>query len=122
MQSITATSSPSSANGAASGVPQPRLVRAAHEFEAQMMQELMKSMTKGASITGDDDEDSDSGAGSGGALGEFASEALAQAMSNQGGFGIAHRIVDDLSHSGNTGVTIPVTGNLHRNTVMSETK
>jgi HAMP domain-containing protein len=27
--------------------PQPRLVRAAHEFEAQMMKELLKPMTGG---------------------------------------------------------------------------
>ena len=31
--------------------------------------------------------------GSGGALREFASEALGQALSEQGGFGIANRIV-----------------------------
>ena len=39
--------------------------------------------------------------GSGGALGEFASEALGQALSQRGGFGIADRIVKELSHSGN---------------------
>jgi Rod binding domain-containing protein len=36
--------------------------------------------------------------GSGGALGEFASEALGQALSERGGFGIADRIVKELSH------------------------
>ena len=34
-------------------MPQPRLVRAAHEFEAQMMKELLKPMTASGSLTGD---------------------------------------------------------------------
>jgi Rod binding domain-containing protein len=88
--------------------PQPRLVRAAHEFEAQMMKELMKPMTSSNSLTGEDDD-----SGSGSALGEYASEALGRALSEQGGFGIANRIVKDLSHTGNQKGTVPVTGNLH---------
>jgi Rod binding domain-containing protein len=99
--------------------PQPRLVRAAHEFEAQMMKEMMKPMTHGSSLTGED-EDSDSG--SGGALGEYASEALGRALSDQGGFGIANRIVRDLSHSGNQSGTGTVTGSLHGNTVLRALK
>ncbi len=79
---------------------QPRLVRAAHEFEGQMMKELLKPMTGGDALTGAEDGDSDSGAGSEGALGEFASEALGQALSQRGGFGIADKIVKELSHSG----------------------
>jgi len=73
--------------------PQPRLVRAAHEFEAQMMKELLKPLT--------DSKDEDSGSGSGGALSEFASEALGRSLSDQGGLGIANRIVGDLSRAGN---------------------
>ena len=53
--------------------PQPRLVRAAHEFEAQMMKELMNPLTSGTTLGGEDD---DSSSGSGGALGEFAGETL----------------------------------------------
>ncbi len=98
--------------------PQPRLVRAAHEFEGQMMKELMKPMTGGDALTGAEDDDSDSGAGSGGALGEFASEALGQALSERGGFGIADRIVRELSPSGNRHGGGKVTGNLHQNTVL----
>jgi Rod binding domain-containing protein len=79
--------------------PSPRLVRAAHEFEGQMMKELLKPMTGGDVLAGDDGDD-DSSAGSSGALGEFASEALGQALSERGGFGIANRIVHELSHSG----------------------
>jgi Rod binding domain-containing protein len=97
--------------------PQPRLVRAAHEFEAQMMKEIMKPMTGASGLTGEDD---DSSSGSAGALGEFASEALARALSDHGGFGIANQIVKELSHSGNREVTRPVTGNPHGNTVMKD--
>jgi Rod binding domain-containing protein len=80
--------------------PSPRLVRAAHEFEGQMMKELLKPMTNGDALTGAED-DSDSGTGAGGALGEFASEALGQSLSERGGFGIADRIIKELSHTGN---------------------
>jgi len=92
--------------------PQPRLVRAAHEFEAQMMKEMMKPLTHGSSLTGEDDSDS----GSGGALGEFATEALGRALSEQGGFGIACSIVKDLSHSGNQTANGPAIKNLQKNT------
>jgi Rod binding domain-containing protein len=95
-------------------MPQPRLVKAAHEFEAQMMKELMKPMTGGASLSGEEDD-----SGSGSALGEYASEALGRALSEQGGFGIAKSIVRELSHPGNQKGTVPVTGNLHGNTVIS---
>ena len=101
--------------------PQPRLVRAAHEFEAQMMKELMKPMTGGDSLTGEED-DSSGGAGAGGALGEFASEALGRALSEHGGFGIASSIVKDLSHSGNGSGNGQVTGNQHENTVIKASK
>ena len=55
MTSVSATET----SAGATTQPQPRLVRAAHEFEAQMMQELMKPLTRGSSLTG---EDEDSGA------------------------------------------------------------
>ena len=84
--------------------PQPRLVRAAHEFEAQMMKELLKPMTESASITGEEDDE-----GSTGALGQYASESLARSLSDHGGLGIANQIIRDLSHSSNQKVTSPVT-------------
>jgi Rod binding domain-containing protein len=108
MQSIAAL--PAAAGAADAAVPQPRLVRAAHEFEAQMMKELMKPMTQRSALTGDD-ADSGSESGSGNALTEFASEALGRALSERGGFGIASQIVKDLSHTGNRTTTRPVTGN-----------
>jgi Rod binding domain-containing protein len=97
----------------ADSVPSPRLVRAAHEFEGQMMQELLKPMTKGDALTGTD-QDEDSGAGSGGALSEFASEALGQSLSQRGGLGIANQIIQELSHTGNQQGSGKVTKNLHQ--------
>jgi Rod binding domain-containing protein len=99
--------------------PQPRLVRAAHEFEAQMMKELLKPMTSGSMLTGEDD---DSSSGSGGALGEFASESLARGLSDHGGFGVAKRIVQELSHAGSVSETPGVTGKVHGDTVIKGTQ
>jgi Rod binding domain-containing protein len=73
----------------------PRLERSAHEFEASLMAELLKPLQQTDGLTG---EDSDGGgAGSGGALGDFASESLARAISERGGFGIADRILRQLN-------------------------
>ena len=107
------------ATAAGQVTPQPRLVRAAHEFEAQMMKELLKPLTSGDSLTGDGDSSS---AGSTGALGEYASEALGRALSDQGGFGIANRIVKELSPSGNQTGPRQVTRDLHGDTVMRSLK
>ena len=98
-----------------SATPQPRLVRAAHEFEAQMMKELMKPLNRGTSLTGTD-RDTEDDPGSEGALGEFASEALGRALSEQGGFGIASSIVNKLSPEVHQNGTIPVIGSAHANT------
>jgi Rod binding domain-containing protein len=97
--------------------PQPRLVRAAHEFEAQMMKEMLKPLTTGDGLTGSDDD-----SGSTGALGEYAGEALGRALSEGGGFGIATRILGQVSHSGNQPTVVPVTTNLHVDTGMRPPK
>lgn len=86
------------------GVVSPRLLNAAHEFEAQMMKELLKPMT-GQDGLSDEAEQNRGAAGSGGTLGQFASEALAQAISRHGGFGIANRIIHELSRSGNSSLS-----------------
>jgi Rod binding domain-containing protein len=85
---------------------QPRLVRAAHEFEAQMMKELLKPLNQPDSLTccGDPSDE-----GSGGALAEFASEALGRALSDGGGFGVASSIVKQLTPRGNHTEASPVT-------------
>lgn len=81
-----------STNGLSASVPQPRLVHAAHEFEAQLMKELLKPMATGTSLDGDESD-----VGSGAVLGDFATEALGQALSRQGGLGIATSILHSLS-------------------------
>ncbi len=73
----------------------PRLERSAHEFEASLMAELLKPLQQTDGLTGEGGDGS--GAGSGGALGGFASESLARAISERGGFGIAHRILRQLN-------------------------
>ncbi len=77
----------------------PRLERSAHEFEASLMAELLKPLQERDGLTG---EDSGEGGGSGDALAGFASESLARAISERGGFGIADRILHQLesSHAG----------------------
>jgi Rod binding domain-containing protein len=119
MQRITAATAASTGAATASAAPSPRLVHAAHEFEAQMMQELLKPMTSGDGLDG---EDSGSASGSSGALGSFASESLGQALSEHGGFGIATGIVRQLSHAGNKHASSGVTESLHGNTVMNSRK
>jgi len=115
MYALAATATADSARDTAT--LQPRLVKASYEFEAQMMKELLKPMTGNSALTGEDNE-TDSDSGSNGALGEFASEALGKALSEQGGFGIASSILHDLSHSGNTNGSGKVTGKRHTNTVI----
>ena len=78
---------------------QPKLERSAHEFEASLMAELLKPLQ---------DESEDSGMGSGGALAGFASESLAKAISERGGFGIADRILHQLTvHQGSGADRVP---------------
>ena len=99
-------------------VPQPRLVHAAHEFEAQMMKELLEPMTRNQGLLGDQDD----AEGSTGALGEYASESLALALSEQGGLGIANRIIEHLSHSGNRTTSGQVTGKVQSSTTLRASK
>jgi Rod binding domain-containing protein len=120
MQAISAATATLSSNPAIGSVD-PRLAKAAHEFEAQMMKELLKPMTGKDALTGEDAADGGD-ANSEGALGEFASEALGQALSMHGGFGIANSIIHDLSHSGKQGGSGKETGNLHANTVIKPLK
>jgi len=115
MLTIAATPAAGAGAEATPAAPSPRLVHAAHEFEAQMMKEMLKPMTESNGLNGEDD---DSAAGSGGALEEFATEALGRGLSEGGGFGIATSIVRQLTPASNKQVTSQVTGNLHRNTVM----
>jgi Rod binding domain-containing protein len=97
-EAATATTNPSAS------LP-PRLVQAAHEFEAQMMKELLKPAARSISIDGDDSD-----SGSGGALADFATEALGQSLSRSGGLGIAKSILCSFSRSETTAPSAPNPG------------
>ena len=101
---------------------QSRLVNSAHEFEAQLMKELVKPLfdAKSMSIEGDSN-DSDDG-GDAGVLGQYATECLARELSNHGGLGIADKIVRSLSKTGNTRDTLSVTGKLPFNLTTTDEK
>jgi Rod binding domain-containing protein len=129
MQFLASLHSDPAAPKADTAAPNPKLVRAAHEFEAQMMKELLQPMTGSDPLSGQEDgsdPELGSGSGSGGALADFASQALGQALSERGGFGIADQIVQKLGHVGGKkesmnegkGVTEKVTRPLYGNTVM----
>jgi peptidoglycan hydrolase FlgJ len=76
--------------------PDPRLKPAAHEFEACLMKEFLEPLQKDALFSEDGDEAGSEGRGN--ALMGFGSEALARAISQRGGFGIATRIIDHFEH------------------------
>lgn len=95
--------------------PEPRLVRAAHEFEAQMMKELLEPMTRPTAWSQGEGQES-------GILGDFARESLAGALSANGGMGIGDEIVHALSRSGNRSEKLSVIENPHTNTGMSGPK
>lgn len=73
---------------AAASARQNKLVSAAHEFEAQLMKEILKPLMSG------DEDGSESG---GGVLGEFAGEALGRGISERGGLGIADQLIVQLA-------------------------
>jgi len=79
----------------------PKLVSAAHEFEAAMMKELMAPLEPGHDLLGGEDEE-----GSSSAISSFAGEALGKAISEHGGLGIAksilHQLAAESNHFGNT--------------------
>jgi Rod binding domain-containing protein len=77
---------------------QPKLVNAAHEFEASMMKELLKPLQED-SLSKDDDGGEGLGSHND-ALSDFASETLGRALSERGGFGIANKILDQIGSKG----------------------
>jgi Rod binding domain-containing protein len=79
----------------------PRLKSAAHEFEASLMQEFLKPLQQDALFSSDDGvagtgvaTGADGDGGSEGALMSFGTQAMAKAISERGGFGIATKILD----------------------------
>jgi flagellar protein FlgJ len=71
-----------------------KLVAAAQEFEAMLMQELLKPMRAGQSSLGDEEKDDDSAADM---ISSFGTEAVAKAMSKGGGLGIARQVTRQIA-------------------------
>ncbi|WP_260705436.1 rod-binding protein [Edaphobacter flagellatus] len=70
-----------------------KLADAAQQFEAMMLQELLKPMRSGEDdLSGEKNEDSSMDT-----IASFGTEAVAKAISKSGGLGIARQIIQQLS-------------------------
>ena len=76
------------------GAKQAKLTDAAQQFEATMLQELLKPMQHGQNSWGEDEKSDDSSTDS---ISSFGTEAVAKAISKGGGFGIAKQIVSKVT-------------------------
>ena len=85
----------------------PRLKPAAHEFEACLMKEFLKPLEKDALFDDGKDGSSDS------PLMSFGSEALARAISDRGGFGIATKIIEQMEGKSRAGAGQPENSSYH---------
>lgn len=83
------------AAGEAGDLRNARLRVAARQFEASLMSELTKPFSERGGLFAD--SDTDSGDRSGDAVSGYGSEALARAMADRGGFGIARSIVAEVT-------------------------
>jgi flagellar protein FlgJ len=76
------------------GQKQAKLVDAAQQFEATMLQELLKPMQHGQNSWGGEEENNDSASDT---ISSFGTEAIAKAIAKGGGFGIAKQIVSKVT-------------------------
>jgi flagellar protein FlgJ len=82
------------ADTAMDGQKQAKLVDAAQQFEAMMLQEMLKPMRGGDdSWGGEEGSDSDSASDT---ISSFGTEAFANAISKEGGFGIAKQVISQV--------------------------
>ena len=73
---------------------QAKLADAAQQFEAAMLQELLKPMQHGQSSWGGEEKSDDTASEP---MSSFGTEAIAKAISKGGGFGIAKQIVSKVT-------------------------
>jgi peptidoglycan hydrolase FlgJ len=73
---------------------QAKLIDAAQQFEATMLQELLKPMQHGQDSWGGDEKSDDATFDT---LSSFGSETMAKAISKGGGFGIARQVVSQIT-------------------------
>jgi len=76
------------------GQKQAKLIDAAQQFEATMLQELLKPMQHGQSSWGGEEKSDDTASDT---ISSFGTEAIAKAISKGGGFGIAKQIVSKVT-------------------------
>lgn len=79
---------------AVEGPKQAKLIDAAQQFEATMLQELLKPMQHGQDSWGGEEKSDDSASDT---MSSFGTEAIAKAISKGGGFGIAKQIVSKVT-------------------------
>ena len=89
--SLDVTSQPATA---IEGQKQAKLVDAAQQFEAAMLQELLKPMQHGQSSWGGEEKSDDTASDT---ISSFGTEAIAKAISKGGGFGIAKQIISKVT-------------------------
>jgi flagellar protein FlgJ len=87
-------SDPVQGSSSDSGIENPRLKSAAHEFEASLMQEFLKPLQHDSLFSDGESSETEEDSGSNASLMSFGSEAMAKAISERGGFGIATKILD----------------------------
>ena len=92
----------------------PRLKPAAHEFEACLMKEFLQPLQTDPLFG--EDGDGARGEGSENALVSFGAEALARAISERGGFGIASKIIDHFATTRGPACKSAVSGGLENST------
>jgi flagellar protein FlgJ len=73
---------------------QAKLVDAAQQFEATMLQELLKPMQHGQDSWGGDEKSDDTTFDT---MSSFGTETMAKAISKGGGFGIARKVVSQIT-------------------------
>jgi peptidoglycan hydrolase FlgJ len=83
-------------DAADSVTPSPRLEKASHEFEASMLQQLLKPMQQQSGLFKDEGEDDDS-SDSESSLREYGTEVMARALSERGGLGISKMVLTKLA-------------------------
>ena len=77
---------------------QAKLVDAAQQFEATMLQEMLKPLQHGQSSWGDQENSGDAASDT---ISSFGTEAVAKAISKGGRFGIARQIISKVSTENN---------------------
>jgi len=84
----------SESTAAMEGQKQVKLVDAAQQFEAAMLQELLKPLQHGQNSWGGEEKSDDSASDT---ISSFGTEAIAKAISKGGGFGIAKQVISKVT-------------------------